>query len=197
MENDGPCAIVMTTPSTHEVSQLLAAWSEGDEAALEQLIPLIYRELRRQAERYMRGEREGHVLQTTALVHEAYLRLADCREMKWQNRAHFFAVAAQMMRRILVEFARAQKTDKRGGAMHQVSLAEALAVAEARGTDIEALDDALQTLATLNPRQCRVVELRFFGGLSHEEIAEVLKVSVGTVRRDWSLAQAWLYNELR
>jgi RNA polymerase sigma factor (TIGR02999 family) len=186
----------MTTPSTHEVSQLLAAWSEGDQAALEQLIPLIYRELRRQAERYMRGEREGHVLQTTALVHEAYLRLADCREMKWRNRAHFFAVAAQMMRRILVEFARAQKTDKRGGAMHQVSLAEALAVAEARGTDIVALDDALQTLATLNPRQCRVVELRFFGGLSHEEIAEVLKVSVGTVRRDWSLAQAWLFNEL-
>jgi RNA polymerase sigma factor (TIGR02999 family) len=187
---------VMTTPSTHEVSQLLAAWSEGDEAALEQLIPLIYRELRRQAERYMHGEREGHVLQTTALVHEAYLRLADCREMKWQNRAHFFAVAAQMMRRILVEFARANKAEKRGGAMNQVSLAEALAVAEARGTDVVALDDALQTLASLNPRQCQVVELRFFGGLSHEEIAEVLKVSVGTVRRDWSLAQAWLFNEL-
>jgi RNA polymerase sigma factor (TIGR02999 family) len=194
MNTDGA---FMTTPSTHEVSQLLAAWSEGDQAALEQLIPLIYRELRRQAERYMRGERGGHVLQTTALVHEAYLRLADCREMKWRNRAHFFAVAAQMMRRILVEFARAHKADKRGGAMQQVSLAEALTVAEARGTDIEALDDALQTLATLNPRQCRVVELRFFGGLSHEEIAEVLKVSVGTVRRDWSLAQAWLFNELK
>lgn len=186
----------MTTHSTHEVSQLLAAWGDGDETALDQLLPLIYRELRQQAEWYMRRERDGHVLQTTALVHEAYLRLADCREMKWQNRAHFFAVAAQMMRRVLVEFARADKAEKRGGEMNQVSLAEALAVADQRGTDLIALDDALNTLASLNPRQCRVVELRFFGGLNHEEIAEVLKVSVGTARRDWSLAQAWLFNQL-
>lgn len=187
----------MATYSTHEVSQLLAAWSEGDETALDQLLPLIYRELRQQAKRYMRHEREGHVLQTTALVHEAYLRLADCREMKWQNRAHFFAVAAQVMRRVLVDFARERDYAKRGGGLRQVSLAEAGGIPQDKGADLVALDEALNTLAELDPRQSRIVELRFFGGLKLEEIAEVLKVSVGTVRRDWSLAQAWLYNELK
>lgn len=169
----------MTTRSPQEVTQLLAAWSNGDQAALDELMPLVYAELRRLARRYMNRESPGHTLQTTALVNEAYLRLVDAREVRWQNRAHFFAVAAQMMRRILVDFARSRQNLKRGGDVQQVSL-----------------DEALSTLAALDPRQAQVVELRFFGGLSNEETAEVLKVSVGTVRRDWSLAQAWLYREL-
>jgi len=186
----------MTVPSTQEVTQLLLAWSHGDQAALEQLTPLVYAELHRLAKRYLGGERRGHTLQTTALVNEAYLRLIDWKNVEWQNRAHFFGVSAQLMRRILVDFARSRHYAKRGGEAEQVSLAEASMVAQGRSTALVALDDALQALAALDPRQSQVVELRFFGGLSLEETAEVLKVSPATVRRDWSLAQAWLHREL-
>jgi len=186
----------MANLSTQNITQLLVAWGQGDEAALGQLSPLVYGELHRLAQHYMAGERHGHLLQTTALVNEAYLRLIDWKNVEWQNRAHFFGLAAQMMRRILVDFARAQYREKRGGEALQVSLSEAADIPQERGMDLVALDDALSALTRLDPRQARVVELRFFGGLSLEETAEVLKVSVGTVRRDWSLAKAWLYDEL-
>jgi len=186
----------MATPSSQEITQLLIAWSHGDQAALEKLTPLVHDELRRLAQRYMARERHGHTLQTTALVNEAYLRLIDQESRQWQNRAHFFGVAAQMMRHILMDYARTQHRMKRGGEAIQVSLAEAAGISQGRASDLLALDDALTALATLNARHSQVVELRFFGGLSLEEIAEVLKVSVGTVRRDWSLAKAWLYDEL-
>jgi RNA polymerase sigma-70 factor (ECF subfamily) len=182
--------------SAADVTRLLAAWSEGDQGALEELIPVVEMELRRLASRHMAGERPGHILQTTALVNEAYLRLVDWKNVQWQNRAHFFAVAAQMMRRILVDFARAQRRAKRGGAALPVSLADGEDISVARSPDLVAVDDALKTLARLDARQSHIVELRFFGGLSHEETAHVLNVSVATVRRDWSLAQAWLYREL-
>src|SRR5574341_2511043 len=186
----------MAIPSTQEITQLLIAWNNGDVAALEQLTPLVHQELHRLAKHYMAGERPGHILQTTALVNEAYLRLIDWQNVEWQTRAHFFGLAAQMMRRILVDFARAQPREKRGGDVLRVSLSEAADVAEEQSADLVALDDALQTLEKLEPRQARVVELRFFAGLSHEETAEALKVSVGTARRDWSLAEAWLFREL-
>ena len=187
----------MGNPSTHDITQLLVAWNQGDQAALEALTPLINQELRRLAKRYMAGERQGHLLQPTALVNEAWLRLIDWQNVEWQNRAHFFGLAAQMMRRTLMEYARAQHREKRGGREGiQVSLSEAANVAEERSADLIALDDALQTLEKLDPRQARVVELRFFAGLSQEEAAEALNVSVGTVRRDWSLAEAWLFREL-
>jgi RNA polymerase sigma factor (TIGR02999 family) len=178
------------------VTQLLVAWSDGDEAALDHLAPLVHRELHRLAAAYMAGERPGHVLQATALVNEAYLRLIDWKQVRWQNRAHFFAVAARLMRHVLVDAARRQRRAKRGGREMQVSLSDAADAPAAQSADLAALDDALKTLATLDERQSRVVELRFFGGLTHEETAHVLNVSVGTVRRDWSLAQAWLYREL-
>ena len=187
----------MTNQSPQSITQLLVAWSNGVEAALEQMIPLVYQELRQRAEHYLRQERPGHLLQPTALVNEAYLRLIDCDNIQWQNRAQFFAVAAQLMRRILVDFARERDYAKRGGGLRQVSLVEAALAPQQESADLVALNDALDTLAQLDPRQSRVVELRFFGGLKLEEIAEVLKVSVGTVRRDWSLAQAWLYHELK
>ncbi len=187
----------MSTPSSHNITQLLIAWSDGDPAALEQLTPLVYKELHRLARRYMAGERPGHLLQTSALVNEAYMRLIDWKHVHWQNRAHFFGVAAKLMRHILVDFAHSLQYAKRGGGQMRVSLAEAENVAEKSSADLIALDEALQMLATLDGRQSQIVELRFFGGLSLEEIAEVLKVSVGTVRRDWSLAKAWLYNELK
>jgi len=186
----------MDTPSTQEITQLLVAWNSGDAAALEQLAPLVQTELHRLAKRYMAGERVGHLLQTTALVNEAYLRLIDWRNVEWQNRAHFFGLAAQIMRRILVDFARARNREKRGGDEIQVSLSEAANVALERSADLVALDEALAALEKLSPRQARAVELRFFAGLNNEETAEALKVSVGTVRRDWSLAEAWLYREL-
>ena len=186
----------MTTPPAREVTELLLAWSRGDQTSLEKLTPLVYRELRRLAHRYMGGERAGHTLQATALVHEAYLRLVDAPQMRWQNRAHFFAVSAQLMRHILVDFARARHNLKRGGEAKRVSLDEALVIAEDQDDDLVALDDALSNLAAIDERKSRVVELRFFGGLSLEETAEVLKVSVGTVRRDWTLARAWLHREL-
>jgi RNA polymerase sigma-70 factor (ECF subfamily) len=187
----------MGNPSTHEITQLLVAWNQGDQAALEALSPLINQELHRLAKRYMADERQGHLLQPTALVNEAWLRLIDWRNVEWQNRAHFFGLAAQIMRRILVDFARARDREKRGGGELHVSLTEAANVQSDRSAGLVALDDALQALEKLAPRQARVVELRFFAGLSDAESAEALNVSLGTVRRDWSLAEAWLFRELK
>ena len=186
----------MTKPSPHEVTQLLQAWSDGNQEALDKLAPLVYEELHRLARHYMSGERLGHTLQTTELVDEAYVRLIDWKNVQWQNRAHFFGVAAQMMRRILVDAARSRHYAKRGGEACRVSLSEAAKVSPERGEDLIALDEALQSLAAIDPRKSRIVELRFFGGLSVDETAEVLKVSARTVIREWSLAQAWLYREL-
>lgn len=186
----------MTTSSSAEITGMLQAWGNGDQAALEKLIPLVYDELRRLARRYMDKERAGHTLQTTALVNEAYLRLVDAHDVQWQNRAQFFGISAQLMRRILVDFARAHDNLKRGGEVQKVSLDEALMISSERSADLVALDDALTALTALDPRQSQVVEMRFFGGLSIEEIAEVLKVSVGTINRDWSMAKAWLSREL-
>jgi len=186
----------MTTPAPKEVTQLLIAWSNGDQESLEKLVPLVYDELRRIARRYMEREPAGHTLQTTALVNEAYLRLIEQKVMKWQNRAHFFAISAQVMRRILVSMARARHADKRGGEARQVSLDEALMVSEERAAELVALDEAMNALAALDPRRSRVVELRYFGGLSVEETAEVLKISPETVMREWKRAKAWLYTEL-
>jgi RNA polymerase sigma factor (TIGR02999 family) len=184
-----------TEAAVGEVSQLLRAWSGGDQNALETLTPIVYDELHRLARRHMRRERPGHSLQTTALVNEAYLRLVDYKRMQWQNRAHFFAVSAQLMRRILVENARRHNL-KRGVGLQQVSLEEAAVMGGGRTTDLVALDDAMHALEQLDPRKVQVVEMRFFGGLSVEETAEVLKVSAVTVMRDWSTAKAWLYREL-
>ena len=186
----------MPQASPEEVTGLLLAWSEGEQTALEKLMPLVYAELHRLAKRYMRREHAGHTLQTSALVNEAYLRLIDARSVRWQNRAHFFAVSAQIMRRILVDFARAKQNLKHGGGAQQVTLDEGLIVSPESGADLLALDEALERLAVLNERQSRVVELRYFGGLNEDEVAEALKVSPRTVRSDWSLARAWLYREL-
>jgi RNA polymerase sigma-70 factor, ECF subfamily len=185
----------MVASATTAVTRLLLDWNDGNQEALEKLVPLVYAELRRLAKGYMRGERQGHTLQTTALINEAFLRLIDWKNVSWQNRAHFFGVSAQLMRRILVDFARARR-GKRGGDVSCVTLHEALIPADA-GTDVVAVDDALKGLEAIDPRKGRVVELRFFGGLSTEETAEVLKVSTRTVEREWSLAQAWLLRELR
>lgn len=178
-----------------EISVLLRAWTDGDQGALELLTPIVYRELHRLARRYIKGERPGHSLQATALVNEAYLRLIDYKRMKWQDRAHFFAVSAQLMRRILVEHAR-KRNLKRGGDLQRVCLDEALAVPAQTPTDLVALDVALNSLAQFDPRKAQVVEMRFFGGLSVNETAEVLKVSPVTVMRDWNTAKSWLYREL-
>ena len=186
----------MTQASREEVTGLLQAWSGGDQGALEKLIPLVYAELHRLAKRYMARERPDHALQTTALVHEVYLRLVDCKQATWQDRAHFFAVSAQLMRRILVDFARARRYIKRGGKAHKVSLDEALVASPERGANFVAVDDALNALAAFDARKSRVVELRFFGGLSVDETAEVLKVSPETVMRDWKLAKVWLLRAL-
>ena len=184
-------------PRLNEESALLAAWSNGNEAARDALIPLVYDELRRLAGHYMALERSGHSLQATALVHEAYLRLIDQRQVRWQGRAHFFALASRMMRRILVDYARSRHYAKRGGAARRVSLDEAMIVSEEKTQDVVALDEALTRLATIDFRKSQVVELRYFGGLSMEEIAKVLKISAVTVRRDWSTAKAWLYRDMR
>jgi len=186
----------MTQPKTHEVTRLLQAWGRGDDAALEQMIPIVYSELRRIAHRYMTGERQSHTLQTTALVNEAYLKLVDSRKVNWQNRAHFFAISAQLMRRILVDFARSRSYQKRGGGAQQLGLDEECLATQERGRNVLALDDALTALAEVDPRKSKVVELRFFGGLSLEETAEVLKVCPDTVVRDWRMAKAWLGREL-
>ena len=183
-------------PPVGEVSELLRAWSDGDRAALDSLTPIVYGELHRLAGRYMKGERPGHSLQTTALVNEAYMRLVDYKNMQWQNRAHFFAVSAQLMRRILVDHARRHNL-KRGGDVLHVSLDETPMVGGERAADLVALDDAMNLLGKLDPRKVRVVEMRFFGGLSVEETAEILKVSAVTVMRDWNTAKAWLYRELK
>jgi len=182
--------------NSHEVTQLLLAWNDGDQAALDQLAPLVERQLHRLAQHYLNNERRGHSLQATDLVNEAYLRLIDWRSVRWQNRAHFFGMAAQMMRRILVDYARRRHFQKRGGDAIQVSLAQAENIAEERSIDVIALDDALNALAQFDERKSRIVELRFFGGLSETEIAEALQISPRTVQREWSLAQAWLYREL-
>lgn len=186
----------MATPSPNQVTELLLAWGQGDDVALEQLIPLVYDELHRLAHRYLGGERAGHLLQTTALVNEAYLRLVDSSRVQWQNRAHFFAVSAQLMRRVLVDFARSRNYQKRGGDAVQISLHEELAGSTERGADLVALDDSLTALATTDERASRVVELRFFGGLSIEETAEALKISPETVKRDWTWAKAWMLREM-
>ena len=186
----------MPTQSPKHITQLLVAWGDGDESALAELTPLVYQELHRLAHHYMSGEREGHTLQTTALVNEAYLRLIDWKNVQWQNRAHFFGVSAQLMRRILVDFARSSGYCKRGAGKRTVPLDEAAIVAEEKGAEMVALDEALTALAELDARQSRIVELRFFGGLSVTETAEVLQISVATVARDWTLARAWLYGEL-
>jgi len=186
----------MTKPSQHEVTQLLQAWSEGNQDALDILVPLVHAELHRLARHYMSNERPGHTLQTTELVNEAYVRLIDWQNVRWQNRAHFFGVAAQIMRRILVDFARSRASAKKGGGTQYVSLSEAMTISPERSEDLIALDDALESLSEFDSRKSRIVELRFFGGLSVEETAEVLKISARTVMRDWGLAQAWLYREL-
>jgi RNA polymerase sigma factor (TIGR02999 family) len=186
----------MAEPSIHHVTKLLLAWGQGNDAALDELAPLVHQELRRLARRYMLGERVGHTLQTTALVNEAYLRLVNAREVNWQNRAHFFALSARLMRRILVDSARARGGQKRGGGIPKVTLDEALIGPQEKGQDLVALDDALKGLSEVDPRKSRVVELRFFGGLSTEEIAEVLKVNPNTVLRDWRLAKMWLKREI-
>jgi RNA polymerase sigma factor (TIGR02999 family) len=179
-----------------EVSQLLRNWSAGDRQALDKLIPLVYQELRRLAHHYMRQERVGHTLQTTALINEAYMRLADYKRMRWQTRAHFFAVAAQVIRRILVEHARSRKYAKRGGGAQRVSLEEVAIVSQDRSAEVIAVDEALTELEAWDSRKCKIVELRFFGGLSIEETAEALKISTTTVEREWRSAKAWLYREI-
>jgi RNA polymerase sigma factor (TIGR02999 family) len=186
----------MSTPPTHEITQWLVGWSDGDPSALEKLTPLVYRELHRLAQAYMRAERPGHTLQTTALVNEAYVRLIDADRMGWQNRAHFYGVAAKLMRHILVDFARSRDQVKRGGGVESMPLDEAWTVTADRTAELVNLDDALTALEKLDARQSRIVELRFFGGLTEPEIAEVLKVSPRTVNSDWSLARAWLLREL-
>ncbi|HJQ68440.1 MAG TPA: sigma-70 family RNA polymerase sigma factor [Blastocatellia bacterium] len=183
-------------PSLDQVTQLLLDWSDGKRAALDQLIPLVHDELRRLARRYMRRERAGHTLQTTALVNEAYMRLVDQRHVRWQNRAHFFGIAAQIMRRILVDYARTRHYDKRGGKAVHVSLDETALVSQDPQAELIAVDDALTDLAIHDPRKSRIVELRFFGGLSIEETAEVMGISPTTVQREWRSAKAWLHHAI-
>lgn len=185
----------MPEPSQN-VTQLLIGWGNGDKAALDSLLPLVYDELRRQAARYLRRERVGHTLQTTALIHEAYLKLVDQKHVHWQNRAHFFGIAAQLMRRILVDHARTKKRAKRGGSDVRVSFGEATVIAKTQDLDIVALDEALERLSAIDEQQARIVELRFFSGLTVEETAEVLSISPATVKRDWSMAKAWLHREI-
>jgi RNA polymerase sigma-70 factor, ECF subfamily len=185
----------VTAPREGDVSTLLRAWSDGDQNALDQLTPIVYDELRRLAGHYLRRERTGHSLQATALVNEAYLRLVDYKRMRWENRAHFFAVSAQLMRRILVDHARRHNL-KRGGGVQHVGLEDTAVLGGGRHENLVVLDDALQALTRIDPRKAQVVELRFFGGLSVEETAEVLKVSPVTVMRDWSTARTWLYREM-
>ena len=182
--------------SVDDITTLLVAWGRGDEAALQQLIPLVHRELHQIARRCLKGERPGHTLQPTALVNEAYLRLVDVRRVSWQNRTHFLAMSARLMRRVLVDFARSRQYQKRGGGVMKVSLDEAHGVATERGQDLVALDEALISLSAIDERKARVIEMRFFGGLTVEETAAVLDVSRETVLRDWRLARAWLMQEL-
>lgn len=187
----------MTTLSQTGVTELLADWSKGDQEALNKLIPLVYDELHKLASRYLRRERPDHTLQTTAVVHEAYLKLVNQRDANFENRLHFFAVAAQIMRRILVDYARRHHASKRGGDLYKLSLDEALVTSEEKGADLLALDEALERLAAIDERQSRVVELRVFAGLTLEETAQALNLSPSTVRREWSMAKAWLHKEIK
>jgi len=184
------------TRSPQQVTQLLVAWGGGNQAAGDELMPLVYEELHRLAHQCMNRERPGHTLQTSALLNEAYLRLADQKNLHWQDRAHFFGIAARLMRQILVDYARQRGSAKRGGDARRVPLDEAMIVSEERAADVVALDDALKSLAEIDPRKSQIVELRFFGGLSIEEAAEVLKVSPGTIMLEWTLAKAWLRREM-
>jgi len=195
MEEPSPDTRIDATQ--RQITARLIAWNSGDTGARDDVIEAVYQELRRMADRYLRFESPGHTLQPTALVHEAYLRLIDQTKVSWQNRAHFFGVAAQMMRRILVDHARTKQRDKRGGPSRKLSLDEAMDVSKERAADLVALDSALASLTEIDARKSRVVELRFFGGLSVEETAEVLAVSPQTIMRDWKLAKAWLYQELK
>jgi RNA polymerase sigma factor (TIGR02999 family) len=183
-------------PPSPQVTQLLVAWGKGDELARDQLMPLVYEELHRLAHRYMKRESPGHTLQTSALVNEAFVRLVDQKNVRWQNRAHFFGIAAQMMRRILVDYARSRNYAKRGGGATEISLDEALIVSDERSAEVVNVHEALERLAEFDRRKSQIVELRFFGGLSIDETAEVLNVSPGTVMRDWTLAKAWLRREV-
>jgi RNA polymerase sigma-70 factor (ECF subfamily) len=187
----------VTTISQTGVTELLVHWSEGDQEALNKLIPLVYDELHKLASRYLRRERRDHTLQTTAVVHEAYLKLVNQRDANFENRLHFFAVAAQIMRRILVDYARRHHASKRGGDLYKLSLDEALVTSEEKGADLLALDEALERLAAIDPRQSRVVELRVFAGLTLEETAQALNISPSTVRREWSMAKAWLHRQIK
>lgn len=190
----GPVTIPASPP--HEVTQLLVAWSNGDKTALDRLMPLVYNELRRLARHYMNRERPAHTLQTSGLVNEAYLRLIDQDEMRWENRAHFFGIAARLMREILIEHARSRQAAKRGGAQLRVSLSDVERIASRTHVNLIALDEALDRLEAIDPRKSRIVELRYFGGLGIEETAEVIGVSPATVKRDWSMARAWLRCEI-
>lgn len=187
----------VTVPSQQDVTRLLVRLTEGDRGVLDELLPVVYGELRKLASSYLRRERVGHTLQPTALVHEAYMRLVDQTQVQWQNRAHFFGVAAQMMRRILVDHARAHEAEKRGGEFQKLSLDENIDVSGERDVNLVALDDALNLLAEIDPQKMKIVELRFFGGLSVEETAEVLGVSAPTVKRQWRMAKAWLYGQVK
>jgi RNA polymerase sigma factor (TIGR02999 family) len=184
-------------PNSLEITQLLVAWGKGDETALDQLIPVVYGELRRIAGNFMRRQNPGNTLQASALVNEAFLRLVDSNKVNWQSRTHFFAVSAQLMRRVLVDAARRRNSQKRGGDRLRVTLDDRIDVSNENETDLVALDEAMTRLAQLNPRHSRIVELRYFGGLTEEQVAETLSVSARTVRRDWSVARAWLYRELQ
>jgi RNA polymerase sigma factor (TIGR02999 family) len=186
----------MSTTEQQELTGLLQAWSDGDKEALDQLVPRVQKELHRLAGQYMAGERRNHPLQTTALINEAYIRLIGWKNVQWQNRAHFFSVAAQLMRRILVDFARARRRTKRGGDAFETTLNEGCVFQPERSRDLVAIDEALTRLAEIDPRKSRIVELRFFGGLSEEEVAVVLQITDRTVRRDWRLAKAWLHSEI-
>jgi RNA polymerase sigma-70 factor, ECF subfamily len=187
---------VTQPPRQHEITELLAEWREGNQSALDELYPLVYNELHRLARRYMSRERKGHTLQTTALINEAYVRLVDQKNVQWANRSHFFAISAQIMRRILIDHARRHAYAKRGGGAQQVSLEEAATVAPDLGHELIRLDEALKSLAEMDPRRSQVVEMRYFGGLNNEEIAGVLHISENTVTRDWNMARAWLYQQL-
>jgi len=180
-----------------QITRLLIAWRNGEATALEELMPLVHRELKQIARRFMRRQRAGHTLQTTALVNEAYVRLVDSNKVNWQDRSHFFAISAQLMRRVLVDAARRKNSAKRGGERVQITLSDDLKATADNETDVVALDEALQRLAEMNARQCQIVELRYFGGLTEDEIAETLNISTRTVRRDWNLARAWLFRELK
>ena len=186
----------MTEAQAHDVTQLLIDWSNGDQTALDRLVPIVEHELRRLAHNYMRRERAGHTLQTTALVNEAFVRIVNRKSVRWQNRAHFFGIAAQLMRTILVDHARSQACAKRGGGADKLELNEAVVVSQDKAAEVIALDEALNELELIDPQQSRIVELRFFGGLTIEEAAEVLHVSPATIKREWSTAKAWLYREL-